>query len=258
MTDGITVTPAEIEQEFRRRNEKVKIDYVVIKPEDLQAKIKPATPIWPPTSRRTRRATPCRSGAWCATRCWICDQLRARATVSDDDIQHLLQRASRQYKLPDRAHVAHILFKTVGKTDAEVEEIRKKAEDVLKKAKSGANFADLAKQYSEDTTKDKGGDLDWIVRGQTVPEFEQAAFSLPKGSISDLVKTQYGFHIIKVIDRRERPHPDPRRGAPARSWRPCSRRRPSSAGRADLRPDRRRDSRAPGGFRSTTWPRSST
>ena len=74
-----------------------------------------------------------------------------------------------------------ILFKTVGKTDAEVEEIRKKAEDVLKKAKSGANFADLAKQYSEDTSKDKGGDLDWIVRGQTVPEFEKVAFSLPKG-----------------------------------------------------------------------------
>src|SRR5260370_12483093 len=94
-----------------------------------------------------------------------------------------------------------MLFKTVGKNDAEVTETKAKAEDVLNKAKHGAKFADLAKQYSEDTTKDKDGDLDWIVRGQTVPEFEVAAFSLPKGAISDLVKTQYGFHIIEVIDR---------------------------------------------------------
>ena len=98
----------------------------------------------------------------------------------------------------------HILFKTIGKTDAEVAEIRQKAEDVLKKAKSGANFEDLAKKYSEDdATKPKGGDLGWIVEGQTVPEFQQAAFTLPKGAISDLVKTQYGFHIIKVLDHEQ-------------------------------------------------------
>ena len=106
-----------------------------------------------------------------------------------------------EYKVENRVHAEHILFKTVGKTDAEIAEIRQKAEDVLKKAKAGANFEDLAKKYSEDDgTKPKGGDLGWIVEGQTVPEFQQAAFTLPKGAISDLVKTQYGFHIIKVLD----------------------------------------------------------
>ena len=79
---------------------------------------------------------------------------------------------------------------------------RKRPKTFSTRPSTARNFADLAKQYSEDTTKDKGGDLDWIVRGQTVPEFEAAAFSLPKGSISDLVKTQYGFHIIQVIDRQ--------------------------------------------------------
>jgi peptidyl-prolyl cis-trans isomerase D len=108
----------------------------------------------------------------------------------------------------DRSHVAHILFKTVGKTDAEAAEIKKKAEDVLDKIKHGGKFADLAKQYSEDTSKDKGGDLGWIIRGQTVPEFEAVAFNILPGSISDVVKTQYGFHIIKVMER-ESAHTQP-------------------------------------------------
>ncbi len=104
--------------------------------------------------------------------------------------------------MANRVHVEHILLMTVGKTDAEVEEIRQKAEDVLKQAKKGAKFEDLAKKYSEDPgTKDKGGDLGWITQGQTVPEFEKTAFGLDKGKMSDLVKTQYGFHIIKVLDK---------------------------------------------------------
>src|SRR5260370_2144092 len=107
-----------------------------------------------------------------------------------------------QYQVPNRVHVEHILVMTVGKTDAEVEEIKKKAEDVLKQVKKGGKFEDLAEKYSEDPgSKDKGGDLSWIPQGQTVPEFEKTAFSLSPGQVSDLVKTQYGFHIIKVLEK---------------------------------------------------------
>jgi peptidyl-prolyl cis-trans isomerase D len=201
VTDGISVTPAEVEQEFRRRNEKVKISYIVVKPEDLEAKIEASDADLAAyfEKNKARYTVPERRVVRYAFLNFA--ELRARQNVSEDEIRAAYNNHLDRYKLEDRAHVAHILFKTVGKTDAEVEEIRKKAEDVLKKAKSGANFGDLAKMYSDDTTKDKGGDLDWIVRGQTVPEFEKVAFSLPKGAISDLVKTQYGFHIIKVIDR---------------------------------------------------------
>jgi len=202
VTDGMTVSPAEVQQEFRRRNDKIKISYAVVKPEDLQSKIEASDADLSAyfEKNKARYNVPERRVVQYAF--LDLEQLRLHADISQDQIRAYYNDHIDSYKQPDRAHVAHILFKTVGKTDAESEEIRKKAEDVLKKAKSGANFGDLAKQYSEDTSKDKGGDLDWIVRGQTVPEFEQAAFTLPIGSVSDLVKTQYGFHIIKVLDRQ--------------------------------------------------------
>ncbi|MGB7282374.1 MAG: peptidylprolyl isomerase [Candidatus Acidiferrum sp.] len=202
VTDGISASPEELQEEFKYRNQKVKLDYAFIKPEDLQAKItvddaeikaayeKNKARYQVPEKRVVRYA--------------IVDvnQMRQTIHIPDDQLKSIYQQNIQQYEVPDRVHVEHILLMTVGKPDAEVAEIKKKAEGILKQAKSGANFEDLAKKYSEDPgTKDKGGDLGWIVKGQTVPAFEKVAFSLPKGSISDLVQTQYGFHIIKIIDK---------------------------------------------------------
>ncbi len=202
VTDGITVTQPEIEQEFRWRNEKVTIAYALIKPADLASSIHPSDSelsAWFNKNMSRYQIPEKRSARYALL---DLSKLRASTTVSDDTLRAYYNSHIDEYKVENRAHVEHILFKTVGKTDAEIAEIRQKAEDVLKQAKHGANFEDLAKKYSEDDgTKAKGGDLGWIVDGQTVPEFQQAAFTLPKGSISDLVKTQYGFHIIKVLDR---------------------------------------------------------
>ena len=202
VTDSISVTPGEIQDEFRRRNEKVTIEYVLVKPADIASSIHPTDAELSAyfAKNAARYQIPEKRSARYA----LLDlaKLREISPVSDDALRAYYNAHIDQYKVENRAHVEHILFKTIGKTDAEIAEIRQKAEEVLKKARSGANFEDLAKKYSEDDgTKPKGGDLGWIVEKQTVPEFEQAAFSAPKGSISDLVKTQYGFHIIKVLDR---------------------------------------------------------
>jgi peptidyl-prolyl cis-trans isomerase D len=202
VTDGVSVTPEEVKQEFRWKNEKIKIEYIVVKPDDLQGKIDASDADLAAyfDKNKSKYVVPEKRVVQYIT--LDPASLASRVSVSDDEQRAYYQSNLDKYHIDDRVHVAHILFKTVGKTDAEISEIEKTAETVDQKAKHGGDFAALAKQYSEDTTKDAGGDLGWIVRGQTVPEFEQAAFTLPVGSISDLVRTQYGFHIIHVIERQ--------------------------------------------------------
>ena len=203
VTDGISAGPSELQDEFAYRNEKVKLDYAFIKPEDLEAKITPDESEIKASyeKNKTKYQVPEKR----VVRYGLVDvnQLRQNTQISDDELKLDYQQNIQQYQVPNRVHVEHILLMTVGKTtEAEIEEVRKKAEDVLQQAKKGAKFEDLAKKYSEDPgTKDKGGDLGWIIQGQTVAEFEKTAFGLEKGKMSDLVKTQYGFHIIKVLDK---------------------------------------------------------
>ena len=203
ITDGVSVSPEEIQNEFRFENEKIKIDYVLLKAEELASKINP-------TDEEIRKFYDQNKSKYLVpekrvVRYALSDlgKIRQNTVVSDDDLKVVYQQNIQQYEVPNRVHAEHILLTTVGKTDAEVAEIKTKAEDILGQArKKGANFEDLAKKYSEDPgSKTKGGDLGWLVQGQTVPEFEKAAFTLPKGEISDLIKTQYGFHIIKVLDK---------------------------------------------------------
>jgi peptidyl-prolyl cis-trans isomerase D len=202
LTDGVSVSPGELQQEFRFENEKIKLDYAAVNPESLADKINPDESEIKAyyDQNKSKFVIPEKR----VVRYGLLDlnQLRQSTPVTDDELKAIYQQNIQQYEVPDRVHAEHILLTTVGKTDAEVAEINKKAEDILAQAKKGSNFEDLAKKYSDDPgSKTKGGDLGWLVHGQTVPEFDKAAFSLPKGGISDLIRTQYGFHIIKVLDK---------------------------------------------------------
>lgn len=203
VTDGISVTPAEIEQEFRRRNEKVTIQYALVKPAEIAATIQPTDAQLAAYFKlnMAKYQIPEKRSAQFA----LLDlaTLRAQTQISDDAIRSYYNDHLADYKVPNSVHLEQILFKTMGKTDAEVAEINKQADDVLKQAKSGGNFEALAKKYSEDdASKAKGGDLGWLVEGQMLPQLQDVAFGLPKGQISSVLKLPYGFDIIKVVDKQ--------------------------------------------------------
>jgi len=119
-----------------------------------------------------------------------------KAALTDDAMHKVYDEAVKQMPPEEEVHARHILVPT----EAEAKEI----EDELKK---GADFATLAKEKSKDPGAADGGDLGYFTKDQMVPEFSEAAFKLEKGQISDPVHTQFGWHIIKVEDKRTKPTP---------------------------------------------------
>ncbi|MBC8181290.1 peptidylprolyl isomerase [candidate division KSB1 bacterium] len=123
------------------------------------------------------------------------------AKVTEEEIME-------RYKKDKTASVRHILLMTQGKSDSVKKEIRKKMEGILAEAKSGKDFAELVKKHTEDPgSKNTGGLYKDFGRGKMVKAFEDAAFSVPIGEISDIVETRYGFHILKIVDRKKETEP---------------------------------------------------
>ena len=212
VTGSAKVTDADIRQEFDRRNTKVKFDYAILSQADLQKGLHPTDQelkaFYDRNKASYNNAIPEKRKIKYA----IVDmgKVSAQTAVTAQDLQAYYDQHRDDYRLPEQVKVSHILIKTPlpaadGKVDDKaVEAARVKAEDVLKQVKAGGDFAKLAEKYSDDPGSAKnGGSLGLVGRGRTVPEFEKAAFSLPKGQISDLVKSSYGYHIIRVDDKQD-------------------------------------------------------
>jgi peptidyl-prolyl cis-trans isomerase C/foldase protein PrsA len=120
--------------------------------------------------------------------------------ITEEEVENYYEENKSKFKRPARVKARHILVTTDDKTD---QEAKAKAKEVLNKLKEGADFATLAKEYSEGPSAENGGDLGYFSKGQMVPAFEQAAFSLQVDEISEPVKTKFGYHIIKVEDKQE-------------------------------------------------------
>ena len=207
-----SVSDAAIRQEFDKQNTKVKFEYAVLKGDDIKKGLHPTVEelkaFYGSHQKSYANSIPEKRQIKYA----MLDtaKIASAVQVTHDELQAYYNQHRDQYRVAEQAKVSHILIKTPlpgpdGKVDENgVAEAQRRAEDLLKQLKGGAKFEDLAKKYSEDPGSAKeGGSLGWIGKGRTVPEFEKVAFSLPKGQISDLVKSSYGFHIIRVDDRQD-------------------------------------------------------
>ncbi len=200
LTDWIMVSDQEVDAEFARRNQKVKIQLVTFSADTFRKDLTASDAEIAAYFEKHKESY--RVGERRRIKYLVVDvdKLKPQAVVTSREIERYYNSNIEMFSTPEQVRASHILFKTEGKDEATV---RKLAEKVLAEAKSGADFAALARKYSDDEQTAKlGGDLDYFSKGRMVPEFEQVAFAMEPGTISDLVKSTYGFHIIKMVDKK--------------------------------------------------------
>lgn len=199
LTDSLAVSPKEVHDELVQENETYVLSYVFLDPESLKKEIATPDPLVEGFFEKSRSRY--QIGEKRTGKVLLIDRGAVQQSVSipDADIRKNYQDNIETYRVPERVAVSHILIRAGADEKDKIEAARKKAEDLSKQIQRGADFAALATKNSEDPgSASKGGDLGYIVKGQTVPAFEKMAFELEPEKVSAPVQSEFGFHIIKV------------------------------------------------------------
>jgi len=213
ITGGVTVSDAAVREAYRVQGTKVKFDYAVISAEDIAKTVNPSDAELQSffKTNQTRYATAIPETRKIQYVAFDASNLPGgKPQITDAEIQAYYKKNQDAYKVQDQVKVRHILISVPQGADSKTDAAAKaKAEDLLKQIKAGGNFAELAEKNSDDPgSKSQGGELGWLDRGKTVPEFDKTAFSLAPGQTSGVIKTQFGYHILQVEDKKtahERP-----------------------------------------------------
>ena len=207
VTNGVTVSDNAVRADYMQQGTKIKFDYAVVSAADLKKTLNPSDAelqtFFQQNSVRYATAVP--ESRKIAFFSFDASNLPGgKPQVSDADIQSYYSAHATEYKVDAQVKTRHILITSPQNADAKTDAAAKaKAEDVLKQVRAGGNFADLAKKYSDDPgSKDKGGELGMQPATMFVPEFSKAAMALNPGQTSDLVKTQFGYHIIQTEEKQ--------------------------------------------------------
>ncbi len=206
IAQGVVISPKDIEAEYKHRNEKVKIDYVLLAPAKYQAEGEPTEAELQTYYNAHKAEFTIPEKRSFAMVILDPNKINAGALPTDAQLQADYTSRRNDFQVTERVKARHILVKSDASNDAQM---KAKAEGILKQIQGGGDFAKLATDNSDDPgSKAQGGELGFIVKGQTVPEFEKSAFSLQPGQTSGLVKTTYGYHIIQA-EAHEQAHLQP-------------------------------------------------
>ncbi len=125
-------------------------------------------------------------------------------TISDEEVKNFYRKNKKIFTEHGKVRASHIVLLLPEDASAEkVSEVERKINSIMEKIRGGADFAEMARKYSQDGSAVNGGDLGWFVKGKMLPAFERVAFSMEKGEVSSPIRTRFGYHIIKVVDREE-------------------------------------------------------
>ncbi|HVJ07670.1 MAG TPA: peptidyl-prolyl cis-trans isomerase [Acidisarcina sp.] len=207
VTGSATVSDGEVRDAYRQQGTKIKFAYAVLNGDDLRKQINPSDSelqaFFKQNAAKYANAVPeARKLQYVA---FGEGQVPGGTPqVSAAEIQQYYNQHKTEFDVPEQVKVRHILIKTPPGADAAANSAAlQKAQAILKQIKAGANFADLARKNSDDPgSKEQGGELGFLKRGATVPEFDKVAFSLSAGQTSDVVKTQFGYHILQVEEKQ--------------------------------------------------------
>jgi peptidyl-prolyl cis-trans isomerase D len=201
--DGIIISPAEVDAELRKKSEKVQLSVIKFDPEEIKKTLKPSNEELRAFMKSQEASFPTPAKRNLGLIIVDADKLGESLAITEEMVRQAYASQMDRWKVPERVKVRHILVKAEqSASDAEKKAARAKAEDLLKQLKGGADFAELAKKNSDDPgSASKGGDLDWVERGQTVKPFEDTAFSLKPKELSGIVETIFGFHIIQTLEK---------------------------------------------------------
>jgi len=206
ITAGVTVGDKEVQDEYRKENIKIKFDYAVLTADDLSKTINPSDADLEAFFKKNaaRFATAVPEERQIKYFAFTPNQLPGGVPQpTQQEIQQYYTAHQGEYSTPDQAKSRHILIKVDAGADAKTDAAAKaKAEGILKQLKAGGNWAELAKQNSDDPgSKDTGGELGFAQKGRMVPEFDNAIFNQKIGDIQ-IVKSQFGYHIVQVEERQ--------------------------------------------------------